>query len=79
MLKPDFLKILSTIAFLVVLEKMGSIHGCIPTLVYLRLFVLLVIADSKHHYLDNMSPDSKFQIAPTTQRSSSNHSGRIIF
>ena len=45
-------------------------------MVYLRLFVLLVIADSKHHYLDNMSPDSKFEIAPTTQRSSSNHSGR---
>ena len=66
--KPDFF-------FPVVLEKMGSIPVCIPTLVYLRLFVLLVIADSKHHYLDSMSPDSKFQIAPTTQRSSSNHSG----
>ena len=65
-------------------DSQGTLSPKIPLLatiqyIFLNVFVLVLVnVDSKHHYLDNMSPNSKFQIAPTL-RSSSAHSDLLQF
>ena len=59
-------------------DSQGALSPKIPLLatiqyIFLNVFVLVLVnVDSKHHYLDNMSPDSKFSnCTDETLRSSS--------